>query len=613
MLNDFQLYEMLCEMSKLAGQYKDGQECSLKIRECADRIVSQLYRVAVIGEFKRGKSSMINALLGTEVLPTSILPMTAVITRVTYGEEKRIVINYKDGAQEDATIEQLIDFATKYNEERAAKAGTIKEIVVYYPSVFCKNHIELIDTPGMNDNDDMTAVTLGVVGDIDAAIVVISAQEPLSITEQELVLTMIAEQGIYHIVFVVTHIDAVSDEPEEQDRIISFITERISGELLKKAEETFKEKDDLIIKSHKILEMPDIFGVSSVLAMQGFLHDSEKILKKSRFPKFKKELLTLLTAAQSADVRLNARDHINRITESIGAWHDSEIKYLTEVHDDKIALQKKYEFYFLNSERSFNTIIISLDNMIRTLGFNSIDNTTAAKFIQVSSVKKFWDFAGRFRNSVFDTAEKIKNIYISHLYNVKTSDYSNASVTSALVEAINEANTIINGYNEEITSKISEQIDAAFSSYASLRPVYEGSETEKGYAAELESLVNKWWADNSLPVLTWILSPIPELDELVGVDIIPHIKSVIIKSFEKYSTDIHGYIDSWKAIMTEYHKKVYSDRSICALLVSELSENDTRRSVLEIDREKHMERISEIRNMLSDESGSVPVESKEAQ
>lgn len=613
MVNDFQLYEILCEMSKLAGQYKDGQECSLKIRECADRIASQLYRVAVIGEFKRGKSSMINALLGTEILPTSILPMTAVITRVTYGEEKRIVINYKDGAQEDATIEQLIDFATKYDEEKAARASTIKEIVVYYPSVFCKNHIELIDTPGMNDNEDMTAVTLGVVGDIDAAIVVISAQEPLSVTEQELVLTMIAEQGIHHIVFVVTHIDAVSDDPEDQDRIISFITERINGGLLKRAEETFKGKDSLIRKSHKILEAPDIFGVSSVLAMQGFMHDSEKILKKSRFPKFKKELLTLLTAAQSADVRLNARDHINRITENIVAWHDSEIKYLTEARNDIIAFQKKYELYFLNSEKSFNTIITSLDNMICTLGLDPIDSASAAKFIQTSSVKKFRDISGKYRNSLYEVEDKIKEIFISHLYTVKTSDYSNASVTSALVEALKEAHTEKNRYKEEIISKISGQIDTAFASYASLRPVYEGSETEKGYAAELESLMNKWRADNSFPVLTWILSPIPELDELVGVDIIPHIKSVIIKSFEKYSTDIREYIDSWKAIMTEYHKKIYSDRSICALLVRELSENGTRRSVLEIDQSKHMERISEIRDMLSDKSGSFSVESKVAQ
>ncbi len=217
--NDYRIYEQLCKISSIASLYPNGQPFAGKVRETADRIASQLYRVAVIGEFKRGKSSLVNALLGTDVLPTDILPMTAVITRVTYGESKKISVRYKDGHTEERTVEQLIDFATKYDEAKAQTAKSIQEIQVSYPSVFCKNHIEIIDTPGMNDDEAMTAVTLSVLGEIDAAVMVVSAAAPLSMTERSLVLTMIAEQGIRHIVFVITHIDVVSDEEAEKDRL----------------------------------------------------------------------------------------------------------------------------------------------------------------------------------------------------------------------------------------------------------------------------------------------------------------------------------------------------------------------------------------------------------
>ena len=93
-MNEFFLHEQLCALENIAKQYPQGMDCSQRIRKTSDQIISQVYRVAVIGEFKRGKSSLINALLGADVLPTDILPMTAAINRVLYGEKKQITIRY---------------------------------------------------------------------------------------------------------------------------------------------------------------------------------------------------------------------------------------------------------------------------------------------------------------------------------------------------------------------------------------------------------------------------------------------------------------------------------------------------------------------------------------
>ena len=143
-MNEFVLHEQLCELEDIANFYPAGKEHAKRFREAADRIVSRLFRVGVIGEFKRGKSSLVNAIIGAEVLPTDILPMTAAVTRVTYGTQRRILIQYKDGSQEERTLEELIDFATKYDPEKERTAAKIREIQVTYPSVFCKNHIDSV-------------------------------------------------------------------------------------------------------------------------------------------------------------------------------------------------------------------------------------------------------------------------------------------------------------------------------------------------------------------------------------------------------------------------------------------------------------------------------------
>ena len=201
-MNEYALYNALCMVEEVARQYEEGQKSCPSIRMQADMIASCLYRVAVIGEFKRGKSSLVNALIGTSILPTDILPLTAAITRLTYGVDRKIVVRFKDGASEEKTVDELLQYATKFDERKAKIAASVQEVVVQYPSVLCKNHIEIIDTPGLNDNESMSEVTLSVLGDIDAAIVVINATLPISMTEQRLVCDLIRREGIRHIVFV---------------------------------------------------------------------------------------------------------------------------------------------------------------------------------------------------------------------------------------------------------------------------------------------------------------------------------------------------------------------------------------------------------------------------
>ena len=96
------------------------------IGETIDKAASEHFEVAIVGEFKRGKSTLINALLGQEVLPADVLPATATLNRVTYSEDPYVVVEYKSGETERVGIDQLENYVTKLSYESEKTAETVK-------------------------------------------------------------------------------------------------------------------------------------------------------------------------------------------------------------------------------------------------------------------------------------------------------------------------------------------------------------------------------------------------------------------------------------------------------------------------------------------------------
>ena len=113
------------------------------ISDIIEKSAGDHFEVAIVGEFKRGKSTLINALLGQEVLPADVLPATATLNRVTYSKDPYVVVEYKDGSSEKVDINHLADYVTKLSYESEKKAETVKEATVYYDTDFCKNHVDI--------------------------------------------------------------------------------------------------------------------------------------------------------------------------------------------------------------------------------------------------------------------------------------------------------------------------------------------------------------------------------------------------------------------------------------------------------------------------------------
>ncbi|WP_124100836.1 dynamin family protein [Ruminococcus sp. Marseille-P6503] len=263
------------------------------IRETIEKSDDDHFEVAIVGEFKRGKSTLINALLGQEVLPADVLPATATLNRVTYSEEPYVQVEYKNGTSERVDIDQLENYVTKLTAEAEEKAETVKEATVYYDTDFCRNNVDIIDTPGLNDDEQMTNVTLSILPKIDAAVFVISANSPFSQFEKDFLEKKMLTSDVGRIIFVVNCFGTFSQEDE--NKIVETVRSRITKYVMDKAKKVMGEDSREFAVYKRKIGTPRVIGLYAKRALTAKTIEDEKLLEESNFPEFEKALETMLT------------------------------------------------------------------------------------------------------------------------------------------------------------------------------------------------------------------------------------------------------------------------------------------------------------------------------
>jgi GTP-binding protein EngB required for normal cell division len=142
-------------------------------------------RILVVGEAKRGKSTLINALLGRPVLPAGVTPLTAVTTTVRYGDDPQVRARFRDGHEEKHPVGVLADLVTERGNpgNRRGIAG----VTVYLDAPVLASGVELVDTPGTGSVFEWdTEAAHAALESMDAAIFVLTADPPVSASERDL-------------------------------------------------------------------------------------------------------------------------------------------------------------------------------------------------------------------------------------------------------------------------------------------------------------------------------------------------------------------------------------------------------------------------------------------
>ena len=197
-----------------------------RLSSLASRRAAQRLHVAILGQFKRGKSTLLNAFLGVDLMPTAVVPLTAVPIFVEYGPAPIVRIHYRDGrpsevfsAERGDDLRQRLYAAAAEDANSENRLG-VDHVQVFFPASALADGTVLIDTPGIGSTHrHNTEAARHILPECDAGLVVLSADPP--ITEAEIVYLTEVHRQVPHLFFVLNKIDYLTES--EREEAIAFL------------------------------------------------------------------------------------------------------------------------------------------------------------------------------------------------------------------------------------------------------------------------------------------------------------------------------------------------------------------------------------------------------
>jgi len=191
-----------------------------KLEELEKRLSEGRFHLAVLGQFKRGKSTFLNAILGDELLPSSVLPLTAIPTFIQFGNSPLVRSLNSDGTIKEEFLgkrhEEIAAFLSKYVTEESNPNNClgIAQVEVFHQAPILQKGVVLIDTPGIGSTyRHNTEATLAFLPQCDAAMFLISADPPISEVELDFLRKIL--NRVPKLFFVLNKIDYLSEEEKQ--------------------------------------------------------------------------------------------------------------------------------------------------------------------------------------------------------------------------------------------------------------------------------------------------------------------------------------------------------------------------------------------------------------
>lgn len=214
-----------------------GSESPLvaRMRVLRHRQEHERLQLAVLGQFKRGKSTFINALLGADVLPTGVIPLTAIATFIAWRHQPLVVIHFRGEASNKEfavhTADDIRNVLFRFVAEEANPENQlgVERVDLFYPADILADGTVIIDTPGVGSTlRHNTEAALQVLPESDAAFFVVSADPP--ITEVELEYLRRLKSKTTRVFFILNKADYL--RPHEQRSVVEFLQKVLSKKSL---------------------------------------------------------------------------------------------------------------------------------------------------------------------------------------------------------------------------------------------------------------------------------------------------------------------------------------------------------------------------------------------
>ena len=273
------------------------EEQAKAISKMQEHLKNHTFRVGIIGGGRRGKSTVINALLGEKIVPVDVLPTTAAIIRIVWGERPHAVVHFKEKtglSPKEIHLEELDKYVTTLTPEAEEMASKVEEAVVYYPCEYCKNGVEIVDTPGLNNETRLDQIAESVIPSLDAVIMVLVPGYSVSRSDYCFIQNKLLFRGLDRVIFVVNKIDTIRRQ-SERVRAVGGIRDAIKEKVLAKTESMYGRDSEEYNEVTKTLAGISVFGVSAADALDGRLENDEELLRASGFTEFESELARIFT------------------------------------------------------------------------------------------------------------------------------------------------------------------------------------------------------------------------------------------------------------------------------------------------------------------------------
>lgn len=406
------LISALHKVAEMVGTRKEvngndiGLGMQLQYNRCMEevRIVTDgLFRVVVMGTFTSGKSTLINALLGSRILPESALPSTAILTFIQFGyDTDEVEIHYRDIVNEDGNVTKgAVEHISKEkfmqtyhydiaDTEKLSQMGGIPRFKkVAYSIVRCslplvQDGVSIVDTPGLEDKDVATELALDIAAKAQAIIYVCGERGFAEADREYFEENFKGNSG--NVFFILNKMDNITSDLQRKQAI---------GRVRYDVKGCFVKADGSVDEA---LMSKRVFGLSSLLALDArrgmtFDEDLQKDvplseekqtmkLQRSQFLPFEEALQEFLTTderciAQYGKVFRTLLSTYNEAVEKVRedlAVYEHEDNLTNEQKADCQRIINEIETGLSATEAAFDNCTLKLQNTLALLIRNAIDS-----------------------------------------------------------------------------------------------------------------------------------------------------------------------------------------------------------------------------------------------
>lgn len=255
-----------------------------RIAELHERLNAGRFHLAVLGQFKRGKSTLLNALLGESLLPASVVPLTAIPTFIRLGDTPRIRVSCENGHDTEEftgnTTEERTEFLNRFVTEEGNPQNRlgVTEVEVFLPSPLLAKGVVLIDTPGIGSTyRHNTEATLNFLPQCDAALFLVSADPPMTQVEVEFLREV--RERVPKLFFVLNKIDYL--DQEEHFVALEFLKKTLQEQLA-------------------AADIGPVFAISARLGLQSRLSNNNDLWRESGLGELEMHLIDFLASEKAA-------------------------------------------------------------------------------------------------------------------------------------------------------------------------------------------------------------------------------------------------------------------------------------------------------------------------